>query len=686
MTTLNPSATEGPVPPRTAADTGRVVGSPWERRAFWALLLIAAVAFLWDLGASGFGNEFYAAATQAGGENWKAAFFGASDAGNSITVDKPPVALWPMDVSVRLFGLGSWQILAPEALMGVATVGVLYAAVRRLYGPAAGLLAGALLALTPVAALMFRFNNPDALLTLLMVCALYCFQRALEGHRAVRWMVLTGVCFGLGFLVKTLQAWLILPALTLVYLVCAALPPARRIGHVLLAGAAIVVSSGWWVALVELWPADSRPYVGGSTDNSFLDLTLGYNGLGRITGDEGKGGFGGGGSSSSGMPGEGGGGGVGHGDESSGVTRMFDSAVGGQVSWLLPAALILLVVALVVTRRGARTDLRRAALLAWGGALVCTAVTFSLMSGIFHEYYTVALAPYIAALVAMGTVLLWRLRGRAAAAASAATVAATAAWAFILLGRAEGWPSQLRWPVLGAGVLAASGMLFARLLPRRLALGATGLALAAALAGPATYTWATVTTAHTGQTPLAGPASGADAHGRGGPTGGGPTKTGGTQNGQQSGTGAASAPSGQDAPSDAADVGKAQEGGSRLDGIDAVTPRLRATLLKDAQAYTWVAATVASDNQTWLQLAIREPVMPIGGFSGGDPAPTLAQFKQYVADGKIHYFATQGGQDGGFARGGTDTTGSQISSWVTTTFTPRTVGSTTLYDLTASTD
>jgi 4-amino-4-deoxy-L-arabinose transferase-like glycosyltransferase len=629
-------------------------------------LLIAAVAFFWNLGASGFGNEFYAAATQAGGESWKAAFFGASDAGNSITVDKPPVALWPMDVSVRLFGLGSWQILAPEALMGVASVGVLYAAVRRLYGPAAGLLAGALLALTPVAALMFRFNNPDALLTLLMVCALYCFQRALEGPLAVRWMVLTGVCFGLGFLVKTLQAWLILPALTLVYLVCAALPLTKRIGHVLLAGAAIVVSSGWWVAIVELWPADSRPYVGGSTNNSFLDLTLGYNGLGRLTGED-KGGFGGGGSSSGSVPGGGGAGGAGHGGESTGITRLFDSALGGQISWLLPAALILLVAALVVTRRAARTDLRRAGFLAWGGALLCTAVTFSFMSGIFHEYYTIALAPYIAALVAMGTVHLRRLGGSVATAVLAATVAATAVWAFVLLGRAEGWTSPLRWPVLVAGVLAALGMVLARLLPRRLALGATGLALAAVLAGPASYTWATVTTAHTGQTPLAGPASDTQEHG--GPAAGGASRPG--------GTGAASAPSGQNAQSGTAKGG----GSSRLGGIDAVTPQLRATLVKDAQAYTWVAATVASDNQTWLQLAVGEPVMPIGGFSGGDPAPTLAQFKQYVADGKIHYFVVQGGEEGGSGRSGTDSTGSQITSWVTKTFTSQTVGSTVLYEL-----
>ncbi|WP_262371703.1 glycosyltransferase family 39 protein, partial [Streptomyces sp. WAC01526] len=250
-----------------------------------ALLLVTAVLYLWSLSASGYANQFYSAAVQAGSESWKAFFFGSSDAANSITVDKPPAALWPMALSVRLFGLSSWAILVPEALMGVATVGLLHGAVRRRFGAGAGLLAGAALAVTPVAALMFRFNNPDALLCLLMVGAVACVLRALEEGRT-KWLVLAGVCFGLGFLTKTLQAWLILPPLAVVYACCAPVAVRRRFGRLLLAGLALVVSGGWWVAIVELWPAASRPYIGGSQTNSFLELTFGYNGFGRISGNE----------------------------------------------------------------------------------------------------------------------------------------------------------------------------------------------------------------------------------------------------------------------------------------------------------------------------------------------------------------------------------------------------------------
>ncbi len=261
---------------------GRAEDAPWVRPAFLALLAATALLHLWNLSASGYANSFYSAAVQAGSESWKAFFFGSLDAANAITVDKPPAALWPMALSVRLFGLGSWQILVPEVLMGVGTVAVLYAAVRRRFGAGAGLIAGAVLALTPVAALMFRFNNPDALLALLMTVAVYCVLRALERESgSAKWLVWAGVAFGFAFLAKTLQAFLILPPLALVYVVCAPGGFVRRLGRLALGGLAMLVSAGWWVAVVELWPASSRPYVGGSQHNSFLELTFGYNGLGR---------------------------------------------------------------------------------------------------------------------------------------------------------------------------------------------------------------------------------------------------------------------------------------------------------------------------------------------------------------------------------------------------------------------
>lgn len=277
---------------------GRPEDPRWTRPAFLTLLLVIALAYLWNLSASGYANSFYSAAVQAGSRSWKAFFFGSLDAANAITVDKPPATLWPMALSVRIFGLSSWAILVPQVLMGVATAGVLYAAVRRRFSAAAGLIAMAVFALTPVAALMFRFNNPDALLALLMTVTVYCVLRAMEKGRTT-WLVWAGVAVGLAFLSKTLQAFLILPPLAVLYAVFAPVSVRKRLGQLGLAALAMVVAGGWWVAIVELWPASSRPYIGGSQNNSFLELTFGYNGLGRINGDEtgsvGGGGGGGGG-------------------------------------------------------------------------------------------------------------------------------------------------------------------------------------------------------------------------------------------------------------------------------------------------------------------------------------------------------------------------------------------------------
>ena len=181
-----------------------------ERVALGVLLVTTAVLYLWNLSVNEWANGFYSAAVQAGAENWTAMLFGSSDAGNAITVDKTPAALWVMDVSVRLFGLNSWSVLVPQALEGVAAVALLYAAVRRAAGPSAALLAGAVFALTPVAALMFRFNNPDSLLVLALVAAAYCVQRACGRDANRWWMIAAGAAVGVGFLAKMMQAFLCL--------------------------------------------------------------------------------------------------------------------------------------------------------------------------------------------------------------------------------------------------------------------------------------------------------------------------------------------------------------------------------------------------------------------------------------------------------------------------------------------
>ena len=323
-----------------------------------ALLAGAAVLYLWGLGASGWANAYYSGAAQAGSQSWKALFFGSFDSANGISVDKPPASLWVMALSVRIFGLSSWSILVPQALMGVAAVGLIYATVRRWSGAVAGLLAGAILAVTPVAVLMFRFNNPDALLVLLLMAAAYATVRALE-TASTRWLVLVGVFVGFAFLTKMLQAFLVVPAFALAYLIAAPTSLRRRIVQLLAGGLAMLVSAGWWVAIVEFVPARQRPYVGSSDSNSILDLIFGYNGLGRIFGGTDSGPGGGGPPDGGGLQG---GGPFGFGTGS----RLFGAQNGGQISWLLPAALILLVAALV-RWRAPRTDRIRASLILWGG-------------------------------------------------------------------------------------------------------------------------------------------------------------------------------------------------------------------------------------------------------------------------------------------------------------------------------
>ena len=637
----------------------------WERLALLALLAVTAVLYLWGLGRSGWANSFYSAAAQAGSESWKAFFYGSSDAASSITVDKTPASLWVMALSVRIFGLSSWSILVPQALMGVGAVGLLYATVKRWSGPMAGLIAGAVLALTPVAVLMFRFNNPDALLVLVLVAAAYATVRATE-KASPRWLMLAGALVGAGFLTKMLQALLVVPALAAIYLVAAPATVRRRIGHVLAGGLALLISAGWWVAIVALVPASARPYIGGSQHNSILELILGYNGFGRLTGNE-TGSVGGGGGGGTGMWGQ------------TGWSRLFDSEIGGQVAWLLPAALILLAAGLVVTRRRPRTDRTRAALLLWGGWLLVTGLTFSFMAGIFHAYYTVALAPAIGALVGIGATLLWRRREGGAV--LAITLAVTAAWSYVLLRRSADFLPWLAPAVLAGGLAVALGLLLVRSLPRRIAAVLAAAGLMVVLAGPAAYAVDTAGTAHTGSIPSAGPAVAGAMGGPGGGFGGGRPPQGGFGGGFGGGPGGGTAGGATGGGAAGGPTGGAMggPGGGLLNGSTASSDMI-ALLEKNADGYAWVAATVGSNNASGYQLATGEPVMAIGGFNGTDPSPTLAQFQQYVAEGKIHYFI--GGGTGGGSRTGGSAAAQEIAGWVEQNFTASTVGGVTVYDLT----
>jgi 4-amino-4-deoxy-L-arabinose transferase-like glycosyltransferase len=604
----------------------------WVRPSVAALLLGTAVLYLWDLGASGWANSFYSAAVQAGAHSWKAMLFGSSDSSSFITVDKPPAALWVMDLSARVFGVNSWSILVPQALEGVASVGVLYLAVRRVAGPAAGLIAGFVLATTPVAALMFRFNNPDALLVLCLTGATYATVRSLE-TASVRWLSLAGTLIGLGFLSKALQAFLIVPVIALVYLAMAPTGVGRRLRHVLVAGAAMLVAGGWWVALVELWPAGSRPYIGGSQDNSFLGVMFGYNGLGRLTGNE-TGSVGGGGGTTSRWG-------------TTGLVRMLNTEFGGQASWLLPLALVLLAGGLWLTWRHTAV---RASLLLWGGWLVGTGLVLSFAKGIIHPYYTVVLAPALGGVVGIAAVELWKLRSSLAArGVLSGALVISGVWSYRLMERSAGWHTSLRPLLLFATLGAAAVVLWLPLVRKAFLPGVVALALVGSLAAPALAAVETAGAVHAGAIPSAAPSTGT---GQGGP-GGGP------------GGGLGGGPGG----------GGGRGGVGNL--LDASTPsaELVAALQADASSYTWVAAAIGSNSAAGPQLASGEPVMAIGGFNGSDPTPTLAEFQSLVAAKKIHYFLGGGGM------GGNSGTSAQITAWVTATFPATTIGGTTVYDL-----
>jgi 4-amino-4-deoxy-L-arabinose transferase-like glycosyltransferase len=697
----------------------------WARPALAALLLATALLYMVGLDRNGWGNEFYAAAVQAGSKSWEAFFFGSLDAGNFITTDKPATFMWVMELSARVFGFSYWSLLLPQAVAGVATVGVLYTTVRRWFGPRAGLLAGAVMALAPVATLMFRFDDPDALLTLAVTLAGYAMTRAVESGRT-RWVVLTGVFVGAGFLSKFMAAFMVLPALALVYLWAGPPKLGKRVWQLLAGGLALLVTSGWWVAAVLLTPAADRPFVGSSTNNNILNLIFVYNGFGRLTGNEGRGGGGitgptttpatgadavgsaaGSAGRAAGAAGRGFGGGAFGG--SGGITRLFSAQYGGMVAWLIPAALIAIVVMLWVTRRAARTDRTRAAVLLWGGWLVGAGLVLSFMSGISHTYYVVLLTPAIGALAGIGAVKLWEARDTWFARVTlAVALLVTGGWAWVLLDRSPHWLPWLRVVIVIAAAGAACLVLAEDARRRRPLLTAlpVSLALVAGLGGPLAYSIDTAGTAHAGASPSAGPAvsSAGGAAGRGAfagglgaaggafagngdsgfddRTGGLGDRTGGL--GDQAGRSGDRTGNGADVAAGAGAAGAFGAGaGNTRAGTTGATAALTKLLEAGAAGYRWAAATVGSDQAAAMELSTGgDPVMAIGGFSGTDPTPSLAAFEQLVARHEVHYFVASGTGGAGAGRAGTEDS-AQVTAWVEAHYTAKAVGGTTVYDLTA---
>jgi 4-amino-4-deoxy-L-arabinose transferase-like glycosyltransferase len=636
-------------------DRARVSERRWLRRPeLFGLLTLAGVLNLWGLSINGWANTYYSAAVRSMTTSWHNFLFASLDPSGLMTVDKPPLSLWVQALSARIFGFHPLSLLIPQALMGVVAVGLVYDLVRRRFGRVAGFVAGLVLATTPVVVAVSRHNNPDELLVLCSVAALWFAVRALETGRT-RWLVLSGIAVGLGFETKMGVALMVVPGIALAWMWMRWDGPRRglvALRQLLAGGAAMIVVGLAWPLLVTLTPASDRPWISGTSDNSIWSLIFGYNGLGRVAGQTGGPGGGAGGG-----PGGGGAGGVGSSlfGGATGPLRLLQSGLGDQAAWLLGFALVAGVALLVLTRLR-RGDQRTGWLIAVGGALLTTAVTFSYASGIFHPYYVSLLAPFVAALVGAGVgEMLPAPFGRASSMRSAAVIAPLAIGAgvvseLVVLGNLNG---ELSWAVplvTVAGV--GSVILLATRLSGRVRAAIVGVALAALMAAPAT--WAADTLGHATNGTF--PAGGAASTGFGGPGGPGgigthPPRAGGfggrgfgpppgarSMPGAQGGGLAPGAPPGATpgfSPGGAAGAGA---GGSMSGGMFGGSSATLTAAINYAKAHG--GGTIGVSSQSTAAAAILSSnanVAGLGGFSGRESSVSAQWIASEVRSGHLRW-------------------------------------------------
>ncbi len=559
-----------------------------------------------NLSLNGLGNQYYTAASRAMASSWSGFFFASLDPGGFISVDKPPVFLWIEAASVRLFGVSSWSVLGPAALAGATAVAVLWAAIDRRFGRVAATVAGLVLALTPVSVAVDRLNLPEPFFLLFLVAAVWALGRAFDAERALRWVLLAGALAGLAFNTKMLAAAVPLPALGLGILL-ATRGWRRALGHATAFAAAALVSGWWWIVVVDLVPASMRPYVGGSTDDTVVDLVFGYNGFGRMSGGMGGrpgggpigGSFGGAGPGAAGATS--GAGGVMGG--SPGPLRLLGDALGGQIAWLLPVAVL---AAVLVLWHWRHDRVARSLVVVWAGWLALYAVVFSKASGTFHAYYTAALAPAIAALVGMGAAAVLDLarRHRWWLAAVPVVVASTIAFQLVLAARAPGFQAWAGPVAVGLGVTAVAALGLG-VAARHRALVHTALAgvVAAALVLPASWSLGEATAPVLNATlPQAGPRTG----------------TAGSTFGSASSNG---------------------------------DPALAAFLVDHRDGETWDLAVSSAQVGSGLMADQGLSVMALGGFMGTDRAATVESFAADVAAGRVRYVLGGGAGPGGSGAG-----------------------------------
>jgi len=689
---------------------------PWARPALLGIAAVAALLYARNLAGAGLA-PFYSVAVKSMSVSWKAFFYGAFDPRATITIDKLAGSFLPQALSARIFGFHPWSLALPQVIEGVVSVLVMYRVVRRWAGPVSGLLAAGIFAATPIAASMFGHSMEDGALTMCLVLAADSWQRAvMEGRlRSLCW---AGVWVGLGFQAKMLQAWMILPALGIGYLLAAPGGLGRRVWQLGVAGLVMLAVSLSWIALYTFTPAADRPYVDGSTNNSAVAMVFGYNGVERFgisfPGSVASlgGGRGGPVGRASAAPAAGraagqeynAGGFLGR---SGGWTKLIDGRFGPEIGWLYPLALLTLIAGLAWRGRARRTDPMRAGLVMWGTWLVTFGAIYSVMSNIPHTAYMASLAPPLAALSAAGIVLFWRWY-RAWWLLPVA-VALELAWALYLW---SGYDSFLPWvkPVaIVAGVAGITVMVAARLSRRvRGAVVAAGLGVgvAAMLAAPTAWSASVLDSRYAGSSfdASAGPAGGfgpgggprfgggprpttapvrlaegfpeSGAAGGGGPGSGGPPGgfPGGGVPGRERGTGERGDFGGAGGFGGFGGFGGAGRpgGGGGLGGGILGSTSLTAS---QQQLYRYISAhrdgagyllAVSSWSEASAYILVTgQEVMPMGGFSGSVPEPTLTRVKQLVATGQLRFFLLGGaGGFGGPGRGGAGSTAAQVASWV----------------------
>ena len=604
-------------PPALTGDSlmaERRVERSWSRLDVRLLIVVTATALffnVWGLAHNGLGNEYYTAAARSMASSWHNWFYAALDPGGFISVDKPPVPLWITALSVRAFGTSTWSVLLPSALAGTAAVALLWSTIRCRFGAVAATTAGAVLALSPINVAVNRLNLPEPWLILFLVAAVWSLFRSVGSARWGRWLMLSGAFVGLAFNTKMLAAYIVVPALALAIMAGTERWRAK-LTRAALFGATALATSAAWIVAVDVTPASSRPYVGGSTNNTVRDLVFGYNGFGRVEGTA-QGGIGripsggpagGVGSAMSGPGGIFGG--------TPGPLRMLSEAVGPQIAWLLPLVALGATVALWAHRRHRA---RRSEVLLWVGWVALYGVVFSYAKGTFHSYYTALMTPGIAALVGIGvasSVALVRRDARWAGAGIAALVA-TIALQLRLSGHAASFYGWTRWLLLGGAAIATFVALVAvagraaRPVRRSMLLLAGAIGIASCLVSP--VAWATSETANpvlNATLPQAGPRTG----------------TAGTSFGSASWRGDA-----------------------------ALAAFLRAHHTNE----TWDLVVQNAQQASGLIADDGTSVMALGGFMGTDRATNVATIADEVADRAVRYVlvgsSTGGGGAGGLGGG-----------------------------------